>query len=115
MGLSPKLSTHFLVSRVITFNSCSKLTSATPEKCATKFSVMSVNLQWLIGRWSLSGKGDEDLGGHTADEDNVGSLRCSQGALDSCANFLGTSQPYILYLREYLDAHNLLKTFSTTQ
>jgi len=52
----------------------------------------------------------EDLDGHTADEDNFGSLRCSQGALESHANFLGTSQPYILYLWEYLDAHDLLRT-----
>jgi hypothetical protein len=71
---------------------------------------MLVELQWLIGCWSLSGKGDKDLDGHTADEDMFGSLRCSQGALDSRANFLGTSQPYILYLWEYLDAHDLLKT-----
>jgi len=71
---------------------------------------MLVELQRLIGRWSLSGKGDEDLDGHTADEDNFGSLRCSLGALDSRANFLGTSQPYILYLWEYLDVHDLLRT-----
>jgi hypothetical protein len=110
MALSPKLSTHFVVSRNITFDSCSELTAATPEKCANKFSTMLVELQRLIGRWSLSGKGDEDLDGHTTEEDNFGSLRCSQGALDSRANFLGTSQPYILYLWEYLDAHDLLRT-----
>jgi hypothetical protein len=110
MELSPKLSTHFVVSRVITFDSCSKLTTATPEKCANKLSTMLVELQRLIGRWSLSGKGYEDLDGHTADEDNFGSLRCCQGALDSRANFLGTSQPYILYLWEFLDAHDLLRT-----
>jgi hypothetical protein len=110
MALSPKLSTNFVVSRNITFDSCSELTAATPEKCANKFSTMLVELQRLIGRWSLSGKGDEDLDGHTADEYNFGSLRCSQGALDSRANFLGTSQPYILYLWEYLDAHDLLRT-----
>ena len=110
MELSPKLSTHFVVSQVITFNSCSELTSATPEKCANKFSTMLVELKWLIEHWSLSGKGDKDLDGHTADEDNFGSLHCSQGALGSCANFVGTSQLYILYLWEYLDVHNLLKT-----
>ncbi len=110
MELSPKLSTHFVVRRVITFDFCSDLSSATPDKFANKFSTMVVELQRLIGRWSLSGKGDEDLDGHTADEDVFGSLRCSQGALDSHANFLGTSQPYILYLWEYLDAHDLLKT-----
>ncbi len=67
----------------------------------------------MIGRWSLSGKGDEDLDEYDADEENnnFGNMsRCSQGALDSQANFLGTSQPYILYLWEYLNAHNLLKT-----
>jgi len=110
MELSPKLSTHFVVSRVITFDSCSELTAATPKKCAHKFSTVLVELQWLIGHWSLSGKGDEDLDGHTADEDNFGRLHCSQGALDSRANFLGTSQPYIIYLWEYLDAHDLLRT-----
>ncbi len=36
--LSPKLSTHFVVSRVITFNSCSKLTATTPKKWANNFS-----------------------------------------------------------------------------
>ncbi len=110
MELSPILSTHFVVSRGITFNSCSELTAATPEKCANKFSTMLVELQRLIGLWSLSGKGDEDLDGHTADEDNFGSLHCFQGALDSRANFLGTSQLYILYLWEFLDAHDLLRT-----
>jgi hypothetical protein len=110
MELSPKLSTHFVVSRVITFNSCSELTAATPEKCANKFSTMLVELQRLIRRWSLSGKGDEDLDRHTADEDYFGSLRCSQGALDSRANFLGTSQSCILYLWEFLDAHDLLSS-----
>ena len=41
----------------------------------------------------------------------LGSLTCcSQGALNSRANFWGTSQPYILYLWEYLNAHDLLKT-----
>jgi hypothetical protein len=71
---------------------------------------MLVELQWLIGCWSLSGKGDEDLDGQTADKEDFGSLRCSQGALDSRADFLGTSQPYILYLWEYLDTHDLLRT-----
>jgi hypothetical protein len=70
MELSPNLSTHFVVSRVITFDSCLELTAATPEKCANIFSTMLVELQRLIGRWSLSGKGDEDLDGHTADKDN---------------------------------------------
>jgi hypothetical protein len=74
---------------------------------------MTVELQRMIGRWSLSGKGHEDLDGYDAGEemDTFGSLaRCSQGALDSRTNFMGTSQPYILYLWEYLNAHNLLKT-----
>ena len=110
MELSPKLSNHFVVSRVIIFDTCLELTKATPEKCANKISTIFVELQRLIGRWSLSGKGDEDLDGHTADKDNFSSLRCSQGALDSRANFLGTSQPYIIYLWEYVDAHDLLKT-----
>ena len=59
----------------------------------------------MISRWSLNGNGDEDL-----DEYNAGEDEDMYGALDSRANFLGTSQPYILYLWEYLNAHDLLKT-----
>jgi hypothetical protein len=48
---------------------------------------------------------DEDEDMHV-----FGSLKCcSQGALDSRTNFWGTSQLYILYLWDYLHAHNLLK------
>jgi hypothetical protein len=112
MSLSPQLSTHFVDSRVISFDL--DLSAATPEKCAHKFATMTVELQRMISRWSLSGKGDEDLDGYDAgedEEDEFGSLtHCSQGALDSHANFLGTSQPYILYLWEYLNVHDLLKT-----
>ena len=43
MGLSPKLSTHFVVSRDITFDSCLELTPATPEKCTNKFLTMLVD------------------------------------------------------------------------
>jgi hypothetical protein len=71
---------------------------------------MLVELKRLIGRWSLSGKGDEDLDGHTADQDYFSSLCCSQGALDSRVNFLDTSQLYIIYLWEFLDVHDLLRT-----
>jgi hypothetical protein len=74
---------------------------------------MIVELQRLIGWWSLQSKGDEDLDGYDANEekDNFGNSSCCyQGTLDSQANFLGTSQPYILYLWEYLNAHYLLKT-----
>jgi hypothetical protein len=57
------------------FNSCSNLSAATPDKCANRFSMMIVELQRLIGRWSLS-KGDEDLDGYDANEemDNFGNL-----------------------------------------
>jgi hypothetical protein len=112
MWLSPQLTTHFVDSRVLSFDS--DLTATTPEKCAHKFATMTVELQRMISRWSLSGKGDEDLDGYNAGEDEedvLGSLTCcSQGALNSRANFWGTSQPYILYLWEYLNAHDLLKT-----
>jgi hypothetical protein len=113
MALSPKLMMQSFDSWVITFYSCSDFSAMTPDKCAHQFSTMMVELQRLIGRWSLSSKQDEDLDGYDADEekDNFGNLsRCSQGAPDSRANFLGTSQPYILYLWEYLSAHDLLKT-----
>jgi hypothetical protein len=74
--------------------------------------MMFVKLHRLIGWWSLSGKGDEDLDKYDVDDENddFGNLsRCSQGALDSQANFLGTSQLYILYLWEYLNVYDLLK------
>ena len=113
MVLLPQLSTHFIDSWVISLDS--DLSAVTPEKCSHNFATMTVELQRMISRWSLSGKGDEDLDEYGAGEDedlNVfGSLNCcSQGALDSCAIFWGTSQPYILYLWEYLNAHDLLKT-----
>ena len=69
---------------------CSDLTSATPDKCSNKFSTIMVELQWLIARWSLIGKGDKDVDGHTADKDKLGSLSCSQGALDSRSYFQST-------------------------
>jgi hypothetical protein len=75
--------------------------------------MMILELHRLIGWWSLSGKGEEDLDKYDADDeiDDFGNLSCcSQGALDSRANFLGTSRPYILYLWEYLNEHDLLKT-----
>jgi hypothetical protein len=112
MTLSPKLTMQFINSWVITFDSCSDYTTATPDKCANQFATRVVELHRLIGWWSLRGKGDEDLDDYDADEekDNFGILsRCSQGALDSQANFLGTSQLYSLYLWEYLNAQNLLK------
>jgi hypothetical protein len=113
MALSPKLLTQFVNSWVITFDSCSEYAAATPDKCANQFATMIVELHRLIGWWSLSGKGDEDLDEYDADDknNNLRNLsRCSQGAIDSRTNFLGTSQPYILYLREYLNVHDLLKT-----
>ena len=112
MSLSPQQTTHFVDSKVISFDS--DLSATTPEKCAHKFAAMTVELQRMSSRWTLSGKGDEDLDGYNAGEDEedvFGSLTCcSQGALNSRASFLGTSEPYILYLWEYLNAHNLLKT-----
>jgi hypothetical protein len=63
----------------------------------------------MIGQWSLGGKRDEYLDEHQAGE-AFGTLhQCLQGMLDSRANFLGTLQPYILYLWEYLNLHNPLK------
>jgi len=91
MLLSPQLTTHFVDSRVLSFDS--DFSAATPKKCAHKFATMAVELQRMISRWSLSGKGDEDLDGYNAGEDEedvFGSLMCcSQGALDSHANFWG--------------------------
>jgi hypothetical protein len=82
MALSPKLSTQFINSWVITFDSCSEYAAATPDKCANQFATMIVELHRLIGWWSLSGKGDEDLDEYDADNknNNFGNLsRCSQG------------------------------------
>ena len=55
----------------------------------------------MLGWWSLSGKGDKDLDEYDAGEemDTLESLVCcSQGALDNCVNYLGTSGSYILFL-----------------
>jgi len=67
MLLSPQLTTHFVDSRVLSFDL--DLSAATPEKCAHKFVKMTVELQRMILRWSLSGKGNEDLYGYNAGED----------------------------------------------
>jgi hypothetical protein len=81
MTLLPQLTTHFVDSRVISFDL--DLSAATHEKCAHKFATTTVELQRMISRWSLSGKGKEDLDGYNAGEDEedvFGSLtRCSQG------------------------------------
>jgi hypothetical protein len=92
MALLPQLLTHFIDSRVISLDS--DLSAVTHEKCSHNFATMTVELQRMISRWSLSGKGDEDLDKYGAGEDedlNVSeSLKhCSQGKLDSCANFWG--------------------------
>jgi hypothetical protein len=99
MVLLPQLSTYFIHNRVISLDS--DLSVATPEKCSHKFVTMTVEVQKMISRWSLSGMGDEDLDEYDAGEDEdlhvFGSLKhCSQGTLDSRTNFGGTSQPYIL-------------------
>ena len=54
MELSPKIVDPFVVSRVITFDSCSELTAAAPEKCANKFSTMLVELPTAVD-WALDG------------------------------------------------------------
>ena len=59
MSLSPQLTTHFVDSRVISFDL--DLSATTPENCAHKCATMTVELQRMISWWSLSGKGDEDL------------------------------------------------------
>jgi hypothetical protein len=66
-------------------------------------------ISWYNRWWSLSGKGDEDLHGYNAVEEKNDLGNLSQGMLDSGANVLGASHPYILYLWEYLNAHDLLK------
>ncbi len=44
MALSPKLSTQFVNSWVITFDSCSEYAAATPDKCTKRFATMIVEL-----------------------------------------------------------------------
>ena len=102
MVLLPQLSTYFIHNRVISLDS--DLSATTPETCSHKFSTMTVELQRMISRWSL----DEYDAGEDEDMHVFGSLKCcSHGALDSRANFLGTSKSYIMYLWEYLNAHDL--------
>jgi hypothetical protein len=95
MALSPNLSMQFINSWVITFDSCLEYAATTPDKCANQFATMIVELHRLIGWWSLSGKGDEDLDKYDADDknDDFGNWsRCSHGARYSQANFIGKSQ-----------------------
>jgi hypothetical protein len=110
MALSHNL--HFVTIQIIMFDNRSSFTKATPEKCTDRWSSMLVELQRMIGGWTQSGMGDEDIDFSEDNEEEHGSLkRCSQGALDSRANFLGTSQHYILYFWEFLlDNYDLLKT-----
>ena len=94
----------------------SSLTPATPDKVQEKFSTMTVTLQRIIRRWTLSGQGDGGVDVNDGDIDHedqheFGSLaNRPRGALDRRAAFLGNSQPYLLYFWEILDKYQLLST-----
>jgi hypothetical protein len=91
----------------------SKLTPATPDKVQEKFSTMNVHLIRIIRNWERSGQGDGGI-----DVDNEGDEvskhgglnNRSRGALGTRSGFLGTNQPYLLYLWEMLNKYQLLST-----
>jgi hypothetical protein len=77
---------------------------------------MTVTLQRIIHKWTLSGQGDGGVDVNNGDVDHkdqheFGSFANRPcGALDSRAAFLGNSQPYLLYFWEILDKYQLLST-----
>jgi hypothetical protein len=77
---------------------------------------MTVTLQRIIHKWTLSGQGDDGVDVNDGDVDHedqheFGSLaNRPRGALDRRAAFLGNSQPYLLYFWEMLDKYQLLST-----
>ena len=102
------------------------LSPATPDKIQEKFSTMNVNLVRIVQNWECSGQGDggyDDLDDEDNDEEDgddgdgdggkgervFGSLKNrSQRALDSRSSFFANKEPYLLYLWEVLDNHDLL-------
>jgi len=92
------------------------LSPATPDKVREKFSTMNVNLVRIVRNWGCSGQGDNGIDvENDGDEDgNFGQLsNRSRGALYTRSGFLGTNQPYLLYLREMLNKYQLLCTAFT--
>ena len=87
-----------------------KLSPATPDKVQEKFSTMNVHLKRIIRNWERSGQGDGGI-----DVDNEGDEvskhgglnNRSRGALGTRSGFLGTNQPYLLYLWEMLNKYQL--------
>lgn len=77
---------------------------------------MNVNLVRIVRNWERSGQGD---GGIDVDNDgdkdgDFGQLsNRSRGALCTRSGFLGTNQPYLLYLWEMLNKYQLLCTAFT--
>ena len=92
------------------------LSPATPDKVQEKLSTMNVNLVRIVQNWERSGQGDGGIDvENDGDEDgDFGQLsNCSRGALCTRSGFLGTNQPYLLYLWEMLNKYQLLCTAFT--
>jgi len=92
------------------------LSPATPDKVQEKFSMMNGNLVRIVRNWERSGQGDGGIDvENDGDEDgDFGQLsNHSHGALHTRSGFLGTNQPYLLYLWEMLNKYQLLCTAFT--
>ncbi len=92
------------------------LSPATPDKVQEKFSSMNDNLVHIVQNWECSGQGDGGIDvENDGDEDgDFGQLsNRSRGALCTRSGYLGTNQPYLLYLWEMLNKHQLLCTAFT--
>ena len=91
------------------------LSPATPDKVQEKLSTMNVNLVRIVQNWERSGQGDGGIDVENGDEDgDFGQLsNRSHGALCTRSSFLGTNQPYLLYLWEMLNKYQTLCTAFT--
>ena len=97
----------------------SDMAVATPEKVKEKWAGLIHECKREIEKWERSGQGD---GGYDLDDEEdgdngdggkgetvFGSLKNRlQKALDSCSSFFVNKEPYLLYLWEVLENHDLL-------
>jgi hypothetical protein len=104
----------------------SDMAVATPEKVKDKWAGLIHKCKRIVEKWERSGQGDggyDDLDDEDNDEEDrddgdedggkgervFGSLKNrSQRALDSRSSFFVNKEPYLLYLWEVLDNHDLL-------
>jgi len=120
------LHSDFSLPIVIDHDIVSDMAVATPEKVKDKWAGLIHECKRIIEKWERSGQGDggyDDLDDEDNDEEDgddgdgdggkgervFGSLKNrSQRALDSRSSFFANKEPYLLYLWEVLDNHDLL-------